>query len=848
MVVHRTWEVVVAMDVERWRRVKEIYSTAMERAEPERSSYISESCSDDPELADEIRRLVNASVEDDFLEDPSSFISEILPGGRGPQFAAGDVLAKRFVIRRFVARGGMGEVYAAFDNELREEVALKTVRPEIARIERFIQQFKNEVQRARIIGSEYVCRVYDLFTHEAEDAEPQVFLTMELLEGETLAERISRRGAFDARAGIDLLRQVSEGLAAAHREGVVHGDLKPSNIMLAKRDDGGETPKITDFGLAAQGAGNSGPVLVGAGTPAFMAPEQLASGAPSKAADLYSFGLIALRVFGRKERPADPKAAALRLKDVPGRFRQALAACLEWEAQKRPESAESVAVELEEARTPFGTRRVLLAGLLSGAAATVAGVHYYPNLREWAGVRSEHRPRLAVIPFMAEGGSPEYFAAAVTEEISMALARGAPGLVVIGRDTMSRYRDSKRNGGEIAAQLKAGYVVTGGVRRAGGRLSVGVRLAEGSGRELWSRTFEGDERQVLRIRDEAARELARRLRVEAPSLAQAGSAPVLASMSGHDLYWQGRYFWRTRTDRGVQSSIEFFQKAVAEEPGLAEAHAGLADGWAVAAERGLWPAGVALAEAKKAALAAVRLNERMAEGHVSLAQVTSLYDRDYSKAEDEFRRALALEPDLAAAHQWYGYMLAKLRRFGEAELHARRALESEPLSVPANANLATKAYYASEHDTCISQCRKVMALEPALVWPRPVIALVFAQKGLRSEAEREWEGMSAEAARHPLAVRMRAEMHGIFGEYREARALGTQLAEERTKRAFPASWVASAMAAARDTNEAYQWMERAFDEYDAFLSLVDIYPSFATVRSDPRYHGLLVRLGLRRKA
>jgi eukaryotic-like serine/threonine-protein kinase len=232
---------------------------------------------------------------------------EPLPGeddsrAAGPvTFSTGELVADRYRIVRFIGQGGMGEVYEADDLELRLRLALKTVRPEIARDQQAIERFKREIRIARKVTHPNVCRIFDLGHHRrAPSGHEIIFLTMELLLGETLAERVRRTGRMSTAEALPLAGQITAGLAAAHAAGIVHRDLKADNIILVLSQEGQQTPRarVTDFGLAYAGAApdritDLSTAIEGvAGTPAYMAPEQVEGGKVTAASDIYSLGIV----------------------------------------------------------------------------------------------------------------------------------------------------------------------------------------------------------------------------------------------------------------------------------------------------------------------------------------------------------------------------------------------------------------------------------------------------------------------------------------------------------------------------------------------------------------------------
>jgi len=303
--------------------------------------------------------------------------------------APGDVLGKRFRVVRLIARGGMGEVYEALDLVLGSRVALKTLRMEQASSTRALERFRQEILLARKIGHPNVCRVFEL--HVGGPGEPPLFLTMELLDGETLAERIHREGPLSEAAALTILQQVAAALGAAHAAGVVHRDLKTRNVMLVPTGDGGERAVVTDFGIAraldsvaGEGGTWDGPV----GTPAYMAPEQITGGPISPATDIYGLGVLMYELTtGRlpfsgetpadvasqrtKAPPPEPRRLAPQLSE---RWNETTRWCLSVDPARRPRSPEAVVEALLGRGTVPRRRRRLVAPALVLAALAAAAV------------------------------------------------------------------------------------------------------------------------------------------------------------------------------------------------------------------------------------------------------------------------------------------------------------------------------------------------------------------------------------------------------------------------------------------------------------------------------------------
>jgi Tol biopolymer transport system component/tRNA A-37 threonylcarbamoyl transferase component Bud32 len=289
------------MTTAQWERAKDVTADALELEPDARAGFILQACGDDADVHREVRRLLAEAAASgcDFLSSPPFRVPALLvrEPELSPTFSPGQSLASRFRIERFVSRGGMGEVYAATDLELKEVVALKTIRPAISYSAAAIENFKREVSQSRRITHPNVCHVYELFSHQVPSGESLWFLTMELLDGPTLADRITTEGPLRIDQAVPLIRNVVAAVDAAHELGVVHRDLKPNNVMLVPSCDEPERAVVTDFGLALKlSAGQEG-LDAGVGTPGYMAPEQATGDTVSLATDQFALGMLICKML-----------------------------------------------------------------------------------------------------------------------------------------------------------------------------------------------------------------------------------------------------------------------------------------------------------------------------------------------------------------------------------------------------------------------------------------------------------------------------------------------------------------------------------------------------------------------
>ncbi len=540
---------------------------------------------------------------------------------QAPRLEEGELLARRFRIVRFIAAGGMGEVYEAEDTVLGERVALKTLRPELARREDSVRRFTREIQLARRVTHRNVCRIYDLFRHDPErDGGPQrelLFLSMELLEGETLAERLAREGRLEPAEAARIAGEAALGLAAAHRIGVVHRDLKPSNVMLVP-EAGGERVVVTDFGLARLQSGASTEASltvegVVVGTPDYMAPEQVAGERIAPATDVYALGVVlyemvtgerpftgdsplSIAVKRLREMPRPPRTVA---PEVPPELERVILRCLARNPRARYRDAAEVAAALGAGGPVAAPRRFPWRTVAAGAAAAVlvAGVallEILPGHRGRVHARTGGRPAVAVLGFRNLSGNPDaaWLSTALAETVAMELGssgrlRTVPGDRVararadlglpaggpLGEETLARIRH--RLGADLVVSGSYLYVRPAAAPEGELRVDAVVQDAR-TGEIVASCTERGREGALLELVAAAGATLRARLGVAGGEAAPTLRASFPTSPQAARLYAEGLEALR-RFD--AVAALDALRRAAELAPSSPLVHVALSTAW-----------------------------------------------------------------------------------------------------------------------------------------------------------------------------------------------------------------------------------------------------------------------------
>ena len=464
-----------------------------------------------------------------------------------------------------------------------------------------------------------------------------------------------------------------------------------------------------------------------------------------------------------------------------------------------------------------------------------------------ARTESEEEPihSLAVLAMDSPEKDPnvEYLSDGITESIIDLLSR-IPGLRVVARSTVFRFKGKEIHPQEVGRQLNVRAVMMIRVMRLAEKLIIRSELVKVSdGSQLWGEHYNRSPSDILAIQAEIAKAITESLKFKLTSSDRISLARrPTENFEAYNLYLRGRYFWNKYSKEWVLKAIEVFQKAIQIDAYYALAYCGLADAYFRLSNVHFPPREV-MPKAKEAALRAVEIDDSLAEAHSSLGLVKVYYDHDWIGAEAEFRKALKLDPNLVSAHQRYGTYLTFMERFEEAIRHYETALELDPFSLQINMNLATVYYLRGEYEMAINQLNKTRELEPNYMPTHFVLGSTYVQQGCLEEAIQEFQFIYKLDEEAYMALGFMGYAHGLNGQRAEAETL-LSILEDIAQRKYvsPYSLVLIHLALG-PLERVFQLLEQLYEERNDWLVWFKISPELKSIRKDPRFQDLLRRIG-----
>jgi TolB-like protein/DNA-binding winged helix-turn-helix (wHTH) protein/Tfp pilus assembly protein PilF len=741
----------------------------------------------------------------------------------------------RYRLLEEAGRGAMGIVYRAEDVRLGRRVALKVLPEDVANDPAALERLRREARISASLNHPGICTLHGIEEHDG-----RLCLVMEFLEGTSL-DRLIATAPLRFGQAIDIAIQVSAALSFAHARGIVHRDIKPGNLFVTR--DG--SAKVMDFGIAVA-AGDTGTAT--GGTPSYASPEQSRGGSLDGRSDIFSLGTVLYEMLtGRRLfRDGNDAVPPVWPADLPRAAQRIVARCVESDPANRFQTADELKTALENLKKQDGRSsnrlRWAVAAVIVGLAVAAAGITWKrvapPNGR--TRVQS-----IAVLPMLNLSGDPaqEYFADGMTDALTSDLAE-IGGLHVISRTSAMTYKGSRKSSSEIAARLKVDALLEGSVVRAGSRVRVVAQLIEAStDTHLWSKTYERELTDVLRLQSDLALAIAGEIRVAITPEQKtrlAGKRPV--KPEAYEAYLKGMFHLNKFTEEGFSLGISYLQQAIEKDPADPAAYAALGLGYAMMAHDGFPEE---FARAKAAARKSLELGGPVPEAYAALGMVELYFDWDFAAGGRDLQRALELNPSLAEARRAYSWYLLLAGRGKEALVEMRRAEDLEPL-VPIFPNdLGWQYLRQGDLDAALAETRKALELDPDFAQTLALEGFVYLARKMDREA---LAAHQKAAAADPAWRWALARTYARLGQKAQARKMASEIA--RKPSSMDRWGLAALYTELGDSNEALRWLEHLYKSRFSWLPWDHISGTapagdlFAPLRADPRFQELGRRIGV----
>jgi serine/threonine-protein kinase len=809
-IVHDRIEVMPPIP-DNWPRVREIFETAVSLAADARRSYVAKSCGGDASvrqqvelLLDSHERATSSSATPAAVSFDATGITRSLEGNRiGP-----------YLVEARIGAGGMGEVYRARDTRLDRTVAIKVLPPHMANDSQARERFEQEARSVARLNHPHICTLYDIGNQDGVD-----FLVMEYLDGDTLS------GPIPAEEALTLATQIAGAVADAHRHGILHRDLKPGNVMLTPAG-----AKVLDFGLAKSMNAEAGVTSTHAGmvvgTVAYMSPEQAAGKPLDARSDIFSFGAVLYEMLSGTRAFAgtttgEVLSAVLRDDPPPLRPSSTLSSIVQKCLAKQPGQRYQTMDEVRAALTQSGTSPV------------------------------KEAPSIAVLPFasLSADAENEFFSDGISEEIINALGQ-IEGLRVAARSSSFSFKGKSIEVSDIARRLDVRHVLEGSVRKAGTRVRVMAQLVNAAnGFQLWSERYDRQIADIFDVQEEIARAIVERLRVAFDAVDSPRLVKVTTkNMEAYQEYLKGRAMLYRRGP-WIARALEGFQKAVALDPAFAQAWAGVADAYTTLTYYGYSRPTETMPSAVEAATRATVIDPESAEAHAALAVAALLWERDFSKAEREFREALTLNPRYTQARCWYGLFFLQygVGRDQDGLAEAFLAFENDPLSAYATTVLSLALATVKRCDEAVRQAQSAVQNDPESFLAKWELACAYHWNRQHEEAIAIFEPLWANSGHNWVTLGL-VPAYMRAGREDRARSLYESLVDRNGREYVQPFVLALSATAVGDHEAAIRFCEGAIEGRDLLFALFSRWwPDFERVRADRRYDDILVRFNSRER-
>ncbi|MGH9349310.1 MAG: protein kinase domain-containing protein [Vicinamibacterales bacterium] len=759
-----------------------------------------------------------------------------------------------FALEQHIGSGSFGEVFRAIDTRLDRVVAVKLARREV------IDENASLVE-ARLLARVRHRNVVSVYGADVFDGRPGLW--MEFIEGQALSTVLLRQGAFGEGEAAAVGLQLCRALAAVHDAGLLHRDIKAQNVM---RESGGRIV-LMDFGGGRDMSAR--PRLGGdTGTPLYLAPEVLAGYPATARSDVYAVGVLLYHLVTREYpvRAADALSLSVahdsgrrtsvteRRPDLSPRFAQIVERATAPEPEARYARAGAMAADLaaalnaeaEPAAAPASVlrprpRRITRALAVAAVLVAAVGVWWASGGRPGGGVASVGSILVLPLDDASDDTTHGYLTAGFTNALAEDIGRIRSLRIVTSVQAKSH---PVADAPALARSVGADAYLQGTLRRTGDRLVLTIRLVDaGNGTVHWSGSFDRAANEGLSLNREIARTVAEELQVAlSPEERQALSGGVDVSARAQDAYLRGWAEYQRLSRDGALEAARQFEEAVALQPAFAAAHAALSHVyWSLGTSHRTMSPAESRTRAEASALRALELDPLLPNAYAALGQIRFYYDWDWRVAEELFRRAIDLNPNLAQIRSQYGSLLAVMNRLGPAQQEMRAALDLEPDNVNRRASLAVVLYYGRRFTEAIAEINRVVDLDPNSLVGRLAKARYLVDAGYPREAIHQ-----IALARHqsePAVIAELARAQARAGDPDAARSKLPELVEATNQGRLARDYLSFVYLAVGDSEQAIALLQSALADRSPTLVWVQVDPRFDALRNDPRFVSLLRAMG-----
>jgi eukaryotic-like serine/threonine-protein kinase len=781
-----------------------------------------------------------------------------------------DETISHFRILEKLGEGGMGVVYKAVDLRLDRRVALKFLPDNLAQDPLALERFRREARAASALNHPGICTIYDIGEEGG-----RAFIAMEFLDGETLRSHI-HGSALPLEEILRLGIQIADALDAAHAEGIIHRDIKPTNVFVTKRGQA----KVLDFGLAKlapkgvaidSGGGmveSTSVVGIISGTPAYMSPEQVRGDELDARTDIFSLGLLLYEMttgrqaFSGKTGGVVIEAVLTKAPvpvrninpKVPAKLEEIISRTLQKDRDLRPQRAAEIRDELqrlergEDSHWRVAGGKTELAAPVAPRQAKLTEEQTGRHSATQTGTRvSRVIDSIAVLPFENASRDPEheYLSDGIAGSLIHILAT-LPKLRVIAQSTVFRYKGQAVDPQAVGRELNVRAVLTGRIIQSGGSLRVGTELVDvATGSLLWGAQYDRKPGDIFAIQDDISNEISEKLRLK---LTRAEKKRLTKRQTddpeAYRLYLKGRHHWDRWTEEGFYKAIEYCQRAVEKDPAYALAYVGIAESYVLLGWNSYLPPKDAFPKAKVAAMRALRLDAELGEAHTSLAAVLWLHDWQWPEAEKEFQSSLALNPTYPTANHWYAEYLMTMGRHPEAIARMKSCQEFDPLWLIISVAIGWAHYQARQDDQSMEQLRRTIELEanyPVTYW---ILGLLLRKMGRYEQAIAEGEKGVMLSGGSPLLRAALAQTLATAGQAEKARQILEELTNLAKQKYVSPYFLAGIHVGLGEADRAMECLEKAYEERAHWLMYLHLEPGMDSLRENRRFQELLRRIGL----